>query len=215
VRRGRRISEFLVVTLPASDEVVSFCERDVFECLEVVHPLLDGDETRTRESRALFCEDPGGECVIARWVFGAVLIAGQVAAPCIHKSVDHLLDFEVGFEIGFERAAGMHQLAAIGSPQPAPEGGLCRRDREAGPAKCRESAQARDFGVECEGERLADPDHEIVSEPLFSQGGETGQRFPVGQELEAEASCERRDGCEDAGLGIRHEVSTVGQGRGV
>jgi hypothetical protein len=33
--------------------------------------------------------------------------------------------------------------------------------------------------------------------------------------LEAEASRERRDGGEDAGLGIRHEVSTEGQGRGV
>jgi hypothetical protein len=62
---------------------------------------------------------------------------------------------------------------------------------------------------------LADPDHEIVSEPAFGQGSERGQRFPVGEELETEAPRERREGGEDAGLGIRHEVSTAGQGREV
>jgi hypothetical protein len=62
---------------------------------------------------------------------------------------------------------------------------------------------------------LADPDHEIVSEASFGQGPESGQRVCVRQQLEAEASRERRDGSEDAGLGIRHEASIVGQGRGV
>jgi hypothetical protein len=86
VRGGRRIPEFLVVASPAPDDVVPFRGREVFEDFEVVRPLLDGDETRTVESRARICEYSSGARVVAGLRSGILLL--DVDGPQVEFSVD-------------------------------------------------------------------------------------------------------------------------------
>ena len=99
---------------------------------EVVHPLLHGHEARScqRTVRDKRC----GNRVVIDGVLGTVFVSCQVEAElgvAVFEPIDDLLNLERIAERIDEFDAAIDDLALVGSPQPAPEGTLGRRNLDA------------------------------------------------------------------------------------
>jgi hypothetical protein len=125
---SRRIVKFVVVAAPPPDHVVLLPRPHAFKSVQVVHPLLHGHEAGAIQAGALAVGQRGlfGRSILR--VLRAIFIAGQVPAMAVGaapmaKRLDRALKPQCRCQRLLDRARGMHQLAAIGATQPAPQGG--------------------------------------------------------------------------------------------
>ena len=85
--RGWRLIEFDIVAPPPADDIVALSFGVSFEAIEIVAPLLDRDEARPVAPGASAVQDGCVDGGIACGIFGAVLIAGEVAAAFMYETV--------------------------------------------------------------------------------------------------------------------------------
>src|SRR5258708_4496240 len=119
VRRRRRAAEFLVVALAPADGVVLLFARDRGELVQVVHPLLHGDEARAIEANSLVPHDRGLGGFLPLRILRAVLVAGEIEPAAVLECVDDAARLESRREYLLDRARASYP-AAPASPAPPP-----------------------------------------------------------------------------------------------
>jgi hypothetical protein len=179
---SRRVVQFVVVAAPPPDHVVLLPRPHAFKSVQVVQPLLHGHEAGAIQAGALAVGQRGlfGRRILR--VLRAILIAGQVTAVAVGaapvaKRLDRALKPQCRCQRLLDRARGMHQLAAIGATQPAPQGGGGGGHLDPGPLQGRKGAQAGHRGPQRGDHIRTDADHGMGS---IDQGCQTRQGFAQG-----------------------------------
>src|SRR5262249_44273489 len=91
VRRQGSIADFFVALLPSPDGALARLQSHHLDCMKIVNPALDGDETTAVEPTSAPCDDRCRDGGIPLWILGAVFEARKIFATPVLEGVD-LLD---------------------------------------------------------------------------------------------------------------------------
>ncbi len=105
MRGFRRVSQFLIVAYPATDDVVARSDRLRFEQVEIVHPLLYRDEARAVGAGTASADESGRDRVVPDRVLGAVFVSGQVQGRAILEGIGYLVEVERNMWMNIARSS--------------------------------------------------------------------------------------------------------------
>ena len=117
-----RIVQFFVAVGIAPDGVVLLQAWHGFEQVELVVPVLQREEAAAGQRASAVGQEGHFERLVVLRVFGAVFIAGQVAAIGVVEGVGDVGDLEGRREQGFQVLAAFQQFAAGRCPATRPGG---------------------------------------------------------------------------------------------
>ncbi|KGD44073.1 hypothetical protein DO70_6535 [Burkholderia pseudomallei] len=204
VRVGGRVLELLVVVLAAADDAVHFVARNLAHLAEVVHPLLNRDEARAVEPRALAGHERDFERLVALRVLGAVLVAGQVAVVRVTERVRRRIELERGRDEPLDVARAHGGRAEIVGAQPDPQRRGSRRHRRARHRQLGKLLQPVDLPVERLHERRPEADHRVNAVERVAQRGEHARRMLRMRDPERQVAARGRNRSQNAWLKIAH-----------
>jgi len=113
VRRVGRIPDLLVVGATPTDHMIALARRHLVERIQIVQPLLHGDEAGAVEPRAQAGRDRGVRRRFPLWVLRAVDVARQITAVRVHEPRDDIDGIEGPRELLHDSPPAVQELSAI------------------------------------------------------------------------------------------------------
>ena len=156
--RHRRFVQLLVVTQAPANDMVLLGLWPRLKRVEIVAPLLHGDEARAVHPRSLAGHQGRLHGIIPCGILSAVFVAGQITTGAVAEGVDGKFEVKGGLEPGAHRPSPMQQFTAIVTEQPAPHRKRRAWNLDGSVIMRRKPAQARDGSSErcCEDAPEAD-----------------------------------------------------------
>jgi len=110
---SRRVVKFFVIAFPPADHVVLFFRCHGLEPIQVMDPLLNGNETASVEASPLSRDDGSLDCGCAFWILSSILIARKVKARLVPEAIDLIPQLKGGGTAPDNGACSMDEFAAI------------------------------------------------------------------------------------------------------
>jgi hypothetical protein len=184
MRRGRRIFDLLVADAMAADGQILLLRGHGLEAAQSVYPALHRDEARAVQPRAAPMHQ-GGRCGgVALGVFGAILVAGEVAAMAVLESVHGLAAGKSRRHRCLQRPCPMQQFAAIRAAQPQPQPRRGGGHVHPGAGERGERVQPVDPRVQCLHGGQADTGHDLFAVDAGREVRQCGPQAGCGDEIE-------------------------------
>jgi len=138
-------------------------------------------------------------------IFGAVLVAGQVATVLVLEGVHGVPQVERRQQGGFKLACPMHQFAAVAAAQPQPQRRGCRGHVHPRAAHRRQLAQPVEALAERLHQRQADAGNHLLAVHLLTKPRQGGPDIGTRGKIKVQIQRQPWRGQQDAALCRFHD----------